>query len=280
MAPICCSKSAAQSTTARSVPGLGIDSTGSPRQTRPLPKRHDPPMSGRSRRKQDANPILEPLFRAADELLANRDFTIDSQFVACFSETEDDLGQWRGYGGGECGYAIAFQSQAIIDALKRRGSGFLLPMGYAGDIHSFVVTDVIRCAEIFYQGGLARSLPAEQWAREFVAAFGNELNYIAALVKHPKFLSEAERRISTNLRPGEHDQLEFRQKRTLLARHLPVDLASETDGVRRLPITRISVGPGPSLGQKATRIAVSDLLLQCRYQNVPVELSCVPYRVP
>jgi hypothetical protein len=234
----------------------------------------------KERRKQNTDPIMEPLFRAADELLANRDFTIDSQFVACFSETEDDLGQWRGYGGGECGYALAFRSQGIIDALKCRGSGSLLPMGYAGDIHSFVVTDVMRCAEIYYRSGLARSLPAEQWAREFVAAFGNALNYIAALVKHPKFLSEAERRISMNLRPGEYDQLEFRQKRTLLARHLPVDLASETDGVRRLPITRICVGPGPSLGQKATRIAVADLLLQCGYQNIPVELSCVPYRVP
>src|SRR5271165_2409644 len=43
MAPICCSKFVAQSTTARSVPGLGIDLTGSPMQTWPLPKQHDPP---------------------------------------------------------------------------------------------------------------------------------------------------------------------------------------------------------------------------------------------
>jgi hypothetical protein len=41
-APICCG-SAAQSTTARSVPDLGIDLTGSPVQTLPLPNRHDPP---------------------------------------------------------------------------------------------------------------------------------------------------------------------------------------------------------------------------------------------
>src|ERR1700692_1243853 len=43
MAPICCSRSVAQSTTAHSVPGLGIDLTGSLMRTRPLPMRHDPP---------------------------------------------------------------------------------------------------------------------------------------------------------------------------------------------------------------------------------------------
>jgi hypothetical protein len=41
-APICYCKFVAQSTTERSVPGLGIDLTGSPMQTRPLRKRHDP----------------------------------------------------------------------------------------------------------------------------------------------------------------------------------------------------------------------------------------------
>jgi hypothetical protein len=150
-------------------------------------------------------------------------------------------------------------------------------MGYADSIHSFVVTDVMRWAEIYFRQGLSRSLP-DPWAREFVGAFADELSIIAALVKHPKFSSEAERRIATLLQEGEHDQLLFRQKRTLLARHLPLDLATETDGVRRLPITRIYIGPGPA--QKVSKISVGDLLLQCRYQNIPVELSHVRYRVP
>src|ERR1700677_4403445 len=49
MALICCSKSAAQSTMARSAPGSDIDLTGLPTKTWPLPKWHDPPMPGRSR---------------------------------------------------------------------------------------------------------------------------------------------------------------------------------------------------------------------------------------
>jgi hypothetical protein len=231
----------------------------------------------KAHRKQNIDPLLEPLFRVADEALESRDFTATGQFVACFSEAEDDLGQWRGYGGGECGYAIGFQSQGILDVLKRRPSALLLPMGYADSIHSFVVTDVMRWAEIYFRQGLSRALP-DPWAREFVTAFANELSIIAAVVKHPKFSGEAERRIATLLQDGEHNQLVFRQKRTLLARHLPLDLAAETDGVRRLPITRIYVGPGSA--QKVSKISVGDLLVQSGYVGIPVELSKVPYRIP
>ena len=119
----------------------------------------------KARRKQNTDPLLEPLFRIADEGLETRDFTATGQFVACFSEAEDDLGQWRGYGGGECGYAIGFQSQGILDALRRRPSAFLLPMGYADSIHSFIVTDVMRWAEIYFRQGLSRSLHPDLWVR-------------------------------------------------------------------------------------------------------------------
>jgi hypothetical protein len=232
----------------------------------------------KTRRKQNADAGLEPLLRVADEFLSNRDFTATGQFVACFSEAEDDLGQWRGYGGGECGYAIGFRLDGLQEALKGRPDAHLLPMGYIDSIHNAVVADMIRCTEIFFKHGLGFGHPPDHWASEFVAAFANELGIIAALVKHPKFSGEAERRMATLLLEGEHDKLLFRQKRTLLARHLPLDIATETDGVRRLPITRIYVGPGPA--QKVSKISVGDLLVQCRYENIPVELSRVPYRVP
>ena len=106
-----------------------------------------------------------------------------------------------------------------------------------------------------------------------------ELDVIALMIKHPKFAGEKERRIATLLYAGEHTALEFRQRRTLLARHLPIDLTIDVGaGNKRLPITRIYVGPGPS--QEVSRISVGDLLLKFGYQNIPVEASKVPYRVP
>jgi Protein of unknown function (DUF2971) len=233
----------------------------------------------KERRKQNADFQLEPLFRVADEALGNLDFTAMGQFVTCFSEAEDDLAQWRGYGGGECGYAIGFRSQAFLEVIKTRPNTLLLPMGYADDIHNFIVADVMKWSEIYFRQGLARGVSDPvAWATEFVAAFGDVLNIIAATVKHPKFSGEFERRIATLLQDGEHSQLVFRQKRTLLARHLPLSLTVEIDGAQRLPISRIYVGPGPS--QTVSKISVGDPLIQQGYSGVPVEISKVPYRVP
>jgi hypothetical protein len=233
----------------------------------------------KTRRAQNTDSILDPLFRVADDALANRDFAPVGQFVACFSEVEDDLGQWRGYGGGECGYAIGFRSQGVLDAAQSRPGSLLVPMNYEDNRHIVIVNDVVRMGEIYFRQGVSRGLPdAERWAREFVAAFDYELGVLACVVKHPKFSGEVERRIVTLLQPGEHMALQFRQKRTLLARHLPLNLTSTVDGKRLLPLSRVYVGPGPA--QKVSRISVGDLLMQAGYGGVPVEKSKVPYRLP
>jgi hypothetical protein len=233
----------------------------------------------KARRAANIDPALDQMWRVADEGLSDRNFATAGHFVACFSEVEDDLGQWRGYGGGECGYAIGFRSTGILDGIKGRPNTLLLPMNYDESKHDFLVNDVLRIGQTYYLDGLTRGLPnSEKWAREFLIAFATELDIFACVIKHPKFSGEAERRITTLLQDGEHALLEFRQKRTLLARHLPLDLAIATDGAKRLPITRICVGPGPS--QQVSKISVGDLLLKHGYANIPVELSKVPYRVP
>lgn len=230
-------------------------------------------------RAQNADPNLTVMLRIADEALAAADFSADGHFVTCFSEVEDDLGQWRGYGGGECGYSIGFRPDGILEALKARPSALLLPMSYDEQKHSFLVNDVMRMAQTYFLDGLKRGLPdVEKWAREFLATFAIELDILACVIKHPKFFGEVERRITTLLQTGELKVLEFRQKRTLLARHLPLNLTLAVDGVRRLPITRVYVGPGPS--QQVSKISVSDLLVKSGYDGIPVEVSKVPYRMP
>lgn len=154
-----------------------------------------------------------------------------------------------------------------------------LPMQYAGQSHKVVVDDVLRMAEVYFKDGIKnrRVTDIERWAREFLIAFTWELDIFASLTKHPKFESEMERRVVTSLQLGEHENLEFRQKRTLLARHLPIDLTDEVDGVRRLPLSRICVGP--SVGQRVSQVRVGDLLVKFGYKNISVELSTVPYRI-
>jgi hypothetical protein len=223
----------------------------------------------------DAN--LAVMLRIADDALAKRDFATAWHFVACFSDVEDDLGQWRGYGGGECGYAIGFNFDGIVEALKSRPSVMLLPMQYDEKVQNFVVDDVVRMAREYFRAGLSRGFSdVQKWAREFLAAFAWELDIFASITKHPKFSSECERRIATALQPGEHKQLEFRQKHTLLARHLPIDLTVGEE--KKLPISRIYIGPGPA--QRVSQVSVGDLLLKFGYEGTRIELSAVPYRIP
>jgi hypothetical protein len=75
---------------------------------------------------QNTEPDLAVLLRIADQGLSQRDFASAWHFVACFSEVEDDLGQWRGYGGGECGYALGFRFDGILEAIRTRPSALFL----------------------------------------------------------------------------------------------------------------------------------------------------------
>jgi hypothetical protein len=228
-------------------------------------------------RAKNTDSNLAVMLRIADEAFDRRDFAVTGHFVACFSEVEDDLGQWRGYGGGQCGYAIGFRFDGILEALKVRPSAILLPMHYEDMGHQHLVGDVLRMAEQYFLQGVERGLPdIERWAREFLDAFAAQLDVFSSIIKHPKFISEKEHRIVTLLQSGEHMQMEFRQKRTLLARHLPINLT--VNAGKLLPLTRVYVAPGPA--QRVSQVSVGDLLLKYGYGGLPVELSKVPYRVP
>jgi hypothetical protein len=219
---------------------------------------------------------LEPLYAAALDALTNyRDLDVKA-FVACFSERPDDLGQWRGYGGGECGYGIVFDPERLFTAVsKQRPATQALPLDYCPVRHASLVHDIVdQAAKVFLDAPAQASGP-RAWALEVLVELSQQVPLLSAIIKHPAFASEKERRLYTLLQQGEHAQLKFRQRKTLLARSLPVR-ATESSG--RLPILKIVVGPGPA--QAITRVSVRDLLAKHEYSNVPVEYSKVPYRVP
>jgi Protein of unknown function (DUF2971) len=235
----------------------------------------------REKLKSPADPDILAFLRVADEGLATSDYSAEGHFVACFSEVEDDLSQWRGYGGGECGYSIGFRFDGLMEAVNARPNTWLVPMNYDDPKHQFLAGDVVRMGIKYFSDGVQpqqSGFDLATWGKELTIAFAAELSIFASIIKHPKFDGEKERRIATRLQTGEHKALEFRQKRTLLARHLPISLKTDGLGRSRLPITRIYVGPGPA--KRVSKISVGDLLLKYGYEGVPVEESQVPYRVP
>lgn len=231
------------------------------------------------RRIQTADdPKVKDLYEAAHRELGDTDIAGTGHFVACLSEDEDDLGQWRGYGGGTCGYAIGFRADDLMIAITRRPGTLLVPMEYRVEVHQRIALEIIKFTETLYRNhaadfGIEFGLFGEQLRAEVAAG----LDVIVSCVKHHKFGFEHERRITTKLLHGEHERMVFLQKQTLLARHLPLSLLpNESDHL--LPIAKVMIGPGPAQG--VTQVAVGDLLKKYGYDPAITVKSQVPYRIP
>jgi hypothetical protein len=98
---------------------------------------------------------------------------------------------------------------------------------------------------------------------------------VAPVVKDDCFQAESEYRIVHELRVTEKRMIRFKQKATLLDRHLPLKfpLWSGTR-VPLLPIVKIMVGPGRQTA--VTRVSVGTLLEQLGYKEIPVTISKRP----
>lgn len=212
---------------------------------------------------------IDNLVRTASTRLATR----DSAFVTCFSTEEDDLAQWRGYGGHQIGFAIEFDVKGLMEGPIGKAppnTMRLLRMVYDEDKHKALAQEIVRqfieLAEMFPK------VPSDGFMREY----GDFVLWMYSLVKHHKFKAESEIRLLSRLNNGTHTELKFRSKNTLLARYLNLDL--KING--KLPIRSVMIGPGGD--GETSRISVADLLASKGYteSEVSVKLSTAPYRIP
>ena len=83
---------------------------------------------------------------------------------------------------------------------------------------------------------------------------------------------EGELRIVHELKVADFPDVRFSQKKSSLARYLPLDFPCwAKERVSRLPIAKVMVGPGEN--QASSKISAILLLEQMGYPNVPVEIS-------
>ena len=201
-------------------------------------------------------------------------------FVACFAKREDDLSQWRAYSGetsGENGYAIAFRARGLFVG----PNSLVAKVNYDAVTHEVLAKRVAKQTLTFFREGLklnpARSL--ENWAKQFFEAWDEQIYRLAPLVKNDGFEVEDEFRIVHELQPIEVHQVRFRQKRSLLARYIPLRFPMWM-GTRTtmLPIVSIMIGPGRH--NEVSRESVRMLLSQMGYANLPVSISKRPLQAP
>ncbi len=190
-------------------------------------------------------------------------------FVTSFSADENDLAQWRLYGG-QNPYAIGFYARG----LNREANSQLYRVIYDREKQRTFVREIAEATLRFFREGLVgeRLDDPEKWARMFFEAWDEWVYKLAPLAKDACWRTENEFRIVHELKASEFPKVRFRQKNTVLARYLPLET---TTWVKRraplLPIAKIWIGPGER--QAFTRISVNLLLEQMGYADVPVEIS-------
>jgi hypothetical protein len=112
----------------------------------------------------------------------------------------------------------------------------------------------------------------ELWAREFFVAWDDWIYKLAPLAKSATWESERECRIVHELKVAEFPRVRFAQKKTVLARYLPLGFPCWVkERASRLPIASVMIGPGDNLA--STRVSALLLLEQMGYPEVPVEIT-------
>jgi hypothetical protein len=134
--------------------------------------------------------------------------------------------------------------------------------------------EIAKATLEFYREGLTgdRLQNPLEWARVFYTAWDQWVYKLAPLAKDQKWKSENEFRIVHELKFSEFSQVRFAQRKTMLARYLPLDTPA---WARRraplLPIAKVYIGLG---NQPAfTKVSVGLLLEQMGYIGVPVETT-------
>lgn len=221
--------------------------------------------------KNDVVSFFQSILEQIKEEPDNPTQGISKFYVACFSSRPDDLNQWSKYTKASPGrFAIAFHP----NGLKREPNSTLYRVIYDRAKLEDAVKKVVYATLDFYMSGLTgeRAEKPEEWVRLFYLAWDEWIYKLAPLAKDQQWDSEGELRIVHELKVADFPDVRFSQKKSSLARYLPLDFPCWVkERVSRLPIAKVMVGPGEN--QASSRISAILLLEQMGYPNVPVEIS-------
>jgi hypothetical protein len=223
-------------------------------------------------------PEVKFLLEQIDRGLSEPQIATEGRFLSCFSEDGDDLSQWRGYGGGEGGYALQFDSHHLRHLLDP--TMILGKVEYDEQKHHRFLDDVLENAIKFFLDGLRkkRAPTMEEWASEFLKYWATLTIVFAPFIKHPRFVGEREWRLVYHFQDEAIPRMRYLQRSSMMTQHVPLRLKMR-DGQPRLPITGIVVGP--SRHKEISKISVGDLLRTHGYSpaDVPIALTAIPYRM-
>lgn len=192
---------------------------------------------------------------------------IPDTYVACFCRNDDNLSQWRGYGGAVQGVSVTFDRPKLAARLKPEQASFFevrySKFSTATKLSAALTSELRDIADLDEIVGEASESDRLQDLRGRVSA-------LLPRFKHLGFEDEKEWRFAIQRTVAPQD-LCFRVSNNKLVPYIDIGKAKA-----KLPIISVRVGPGPD--QALTAQSVQVFLSARGYDNVDVEVSDIPFR--
>jgi hypothetical protein len=192
---------------------------------------------------------------------------IPDTYVTCFCVNDDNLSQWRGYGGNQQGISITFDRLKLSRRLKSENAK-LYKVIYAkittrDKLREALKGELADIADL--KDVLGENSPEEQYNDIF-----GRLCSLLPKFKHLGFKDEREWRFVVQ-KSIKVEDLCFRAGRNRIVPYIELGKAEQL-----LPIISIRVGPGDD--QELTALSISQLLKAKGHIGVKIDISDIPFR--
>jgi hypothetical protein len=228
-------------------------------------------------------------------------------FIACFSEAEDDLSQWRAYGRGEGGVSLGFDAESLKSHIGERA--LFAPVIYDPEVQDKIIKDFLEASANLY---LKHVVETGDESREFFERWYLQwrgfASQLAPVFKNRTFRDEREWRIIYALNVDSLEFVHFRSNKAFVTPFIKLKLgvsrsandssnAGHTEEVgniaedrenvvrteRQIPdiLTLNKIWIGPNKSMRLAHYSACCLLERYEYEfdRVEIEYSSVPYRV-
>lgn len=189
-------------------------------------------------------------------------------FLCCFSEDEDSLVQWRGYGRGEGGFAIGFSLPTLFDMKNLhfgKSATWILPCNY-------VESEIDKFSKHVCDELLRLPIISSDDIEEVALHALTSLTWAGACVKHHAFKEEREWRL-VNFDYDPVTKMEFGTGETLKPR-----LTYDFGGASAFKDSLTSIVVGPQRHQGLAIRSVEALLQKEGLTSAKVGRSSIPFR--
>jgi hypothetical protein len=225
-------------------------------------------------------PVVEPFSAQFSETMKGHIEQIARIFVASFSRSGNDLGQWRAYAANGTGFALGFDGPLLEKAFVAQGSDRNTTIHlYYDDKHlTQAMERLVRPAMQILEWAANRKLP-ETLVRTFLSSIADPLGiaslHVAMLFKHPAYRNEDEYRFM-HIRPtdAKADAFKYRARGSSLIRY------AEFDWRKHCPDALREVAIGPAVDATKAASFISECLTIAGINPDPIRIwqSEIPYR--